>query len=97
MKMTAFWNITPCSLVEVEGRFRVSYCVHHQGDITHFPTCSTDSYISTRYFARGSFIALKTGEVCTSETSVYFTYTAFLYYPEGNLPNRENLKFQIDL
>jgi hypothetical protein len=26
MKMTAFWDITPCSLVEVDRRFRGVYC-----------------------------------------------------------------------
>jgi hypothetical protein len=24
MKMTAFWDITPCSVVELDGRFRSS-------------------------------------------------------------------------
>jgi hypothetical protein len=32
MKMTAFWDIVPCSLVEVDRRFRGAYCLHHQGD-----------------------------------------------------------------
>jgi hypothetical protein len=32
MKMTAFWDIAPCSLIEVDRRFRGAYCVHHQGD-----------------------------------------------------------------
>jgi hypothetical protein len=30
--MTAFWNIAPCSVVEVGRRFRGAYCFHHQGD-----------------------------------------------------------------
>jgi hypothetical protein len=30
--MTAFWDIVPCSLIEVDRRFRGSYCLHHQGD-----------------------------------------------------------------
>jgi hypothetical protein len=28
-KMTAFWNITPCTLVEVDRHFRGAYCLHH--------------------------------------------------------------------
>jgi hypothetical protein len=28
MKMTAFWNIVQCSLIEVNGRFRRSHCLH---------------------------------------------------------------------
>jgi hypothetical protein len=33
LKMTAFWDIAPCSLVEVDRRFRCAYCLHHQGDV----------------------------------------------------------------
>jgi hypothetical protein len=33
MKMTAFWDIAPCSLVEVDRHFRGAYCLHHQGDL----------------------------------------------------------------
>jgi hypothetical protein len=31
-KMAAFWDVTPCSLVEVYQRFRGTCCLHHQGD-----------------------------------------------------------------
>jgi hypothetical protein len=34
LKMTAFWEIAPCSLVEVDRRFRGAYCLHHQGDVS---------------------------------------------------------------
>jgi hypothetical protein len=27
--MTAFWDIAPCSLVEVDRRFTGTYCLHH--------------------------------------------------------------------
>jgi hypothetical protein len=30
-KMTAFWDTAPCSLVEVDQRFRGEYYPHHQG------------------------------------------------------------------
>jgi hypothetical protein len=30
IKMSAFWDIVPCSLVEVDWRFRGAYCVHNQ-------------------------------------------------------------------
>jgi hypothetical protein len=30
VKMTAFWNVAPCSLVEIDRRFRGAYCLHHQ-------------------------------------------------------------------
>jgi hypothetical protein len=32
MKMTAFWDIASCILIEVDRRFRGFYCVCHQGD-----------------------------------------------------------------
>jgi hypothetical protein len=31
-KTTAFWDIAPCILVEIDRRFRGAYCLHHQGD-----------------------------------------------------------------
>jgi hypothetical protein len=31
---TAFWDTAPCSLVEVDRRFRDAYCLHHNGDET---------------------------------------------------------------
>jgi hypothetical protein len=32
MKMTAFWDIAPYSLVEEDRRFRGTYCLHYQDD-----------------------------------------------------------------
>jgi hypothetical protein len=32
MKMTAFWDIVPCSLTEVDRCFRGVYFLHCQGD-----------------------------------------------------------------
>jgi hypothetical protein len=32
MKMTVFWVVAPCSLVEVYRRFRGAFCLHYQGD-----------------------------------------------------------------
>jgi hypothetical protein len=31
LKTVALWNITPCSLMEVDRCFRGTYCLHHQG------------------------------------------------------------------
>jgi hypothetical protein len=31
MKMTVFWDIWPCSIIEVDRRFRCVYCLH-QGE-----------------------------------------------------------------
>jgi hypothetical protein len=32
MKLRVFWDVAPCSLIEVDWRFRGAYCLHHQGD-----------------------------------------------------------------
>jgi hypothetical protein len=34
MKITVFWDVAPCSMVEVYRRFTGVYCLHHQGDET---------------------------------------------------------------
>jgi hypothetical protein len=31
MKMTVFWNVARCGLVEIDCRFRGACCLHHQG------------------------------------------------------------------
>jgi outer membrane phospholipase A len=31
MKMSAFWDIALCSLIEVDQHFRGAYCLHHRG------------------------------------------------------------------
>jgi hypothetical protein len=31
MKFRVFWYVAPCSHVEVDRRFRVVYCLRHQG------------------------------------------------------------------
>jgi len=32
MNMTPFWDMAPCSLIEVDLCFRGGYCFPHQGD-----------------------------------------------------------------
>jgi hypothetical protein len=32
VKMIAFWDIAPCSLVVVDQRFSGAQCLHHQGN-----------------------------------------------------------------
>jgi hypothetical protein len=33
-KTTAFWDLAPCSLVELDRRFRGVHYFRHQGDVT---------------------------------------------------------------
>jgi hypothetical protein len=32
VKLGVFWDVAPCSQVDVDRRFRGAYCLHHQGD-----------------------------------------------------------------
>jgi hypothetical protein len=32
IKLTAFWDIAPCSLIECDRRFKGTYCLHQQDD-----------------------------------------------------------------
>jgi hypothetical protein len=32
MKMTVFWDVAPCCLVEIDRCFSGAYCLGHQGD-----------------------------------------------------------------
>jgi hypothetical protein len=32
VKMTVFWDAAPCNLVDIGRRYRIAYCLHHQGD-----------------------------------------------------------------
>jgi hypothetical protein len=36
VKMAVFWDVAPCSLVEVYRRFRGACCLHHQGGLKVF-------------------------------------------------------------
>jgi hypothetical protein len=34
VKLTVFWDMAPCSLIEADRRFRSAYCLHHQHRFT---------------------------------------------------------------
>jgi hypothetical protein len=57
--VTVFWDIAPCSLVEVDRRLRGAYFFHHQGLMMEAASTSETSV----YFKEAA---------STSETSVYF-------------------------
>jgi hypothetical protein len=47
MRMAVFWDVAPCSLVEVDRRFRGTYCLHHQAVTT------SDMLINSRWLSSG--------------------------------------------
>jgi hypothetical protein len=90
MKMTVFWDVAPCSLVEDYRRFRGACCLHHQGDEWEPASAAkvlpgpTGSYMSNRFLARGLLIALMMEASSTSETSVNFYQTTRSNIPEDS-------------
>jgi hypothetical protein len=54
MKMRAVWDIAPCSLNEMDLRFRGAYCFHHQG--VSSPMIFKITIISLKRFNQQIFI-----------------------------------------
>jgi hypothetical protein len=52
MKFRVFWDIMPCSQIDVERRFRGAWCLHHQGyessQVPRTSETSVDIYLTTR-------------------------------------------------
>jgi hypothetical protein len=46
IKMTAFWDMASCNLIETDWHFRGAYCLYHQGD--DFPETSVYFHETTR-------------------------------------------------
>jgi hypothetical protein len=49
LKFRVFWDVAQCSHVEVDGRFRSAYCLHHQGFIAPSET-SVNFIVTTRRY-----------------------------------------------
>jgi hypothetical protein len=56
MKMTAFWDIVPCSLVEVDRRFRGAYCLHHQIALLMEAVCTSEMLVFFKEATEGYHI-----------------------------------------
>jgi hypothetical protein len=103
MKMTAFWDVAPCSLVEVDRRFRGAFCHLHQQGRTHLGL--THSYIPSRPLDRGTYYlndqAVESLIALIMETvSIIFSSVNFYEITQHNIKQdchictrcRENLK-----
>jgi hypothetical protein len=80
--MVAFWDIAPCSLVEVDRRFRGAFCLY-QGVVALFALVNV--MINARFLVltAASTASLMMGAVHISETSVYFNGTSRLCILDG--------------
>jgi hypothetical protein len=72
LKIRAFWDIQPCSLLGVDRRFRGVYCLHHQSDeILLVRTFETSVYFNetTRcYIPKSSNLHTRSRENLKSHT-----------------------------
>jgi hypothetical protein len=62
LKFIVFWDVLPCSKIDVDRRFRGACCLHHQGD-PRSPEYET-GMLTTR--PRRSIPALKMETICSS-------------------------------
>jgi hypothetical protein len=69
IKMTVFWDVVPCSLVEIGCRFGGAYCLHHQGDGPHD--------VGSKYLWNVSqFISDQTAQRFRRQSSSFLFYSA---------------------
>jgi hypothetical protein len=49
-KEAEFWDVTPCSLVGTDRRFRGVYCLYHRGDSEGLRRHFENMYLPLEYF-----------------------------------------------
>jgi hypothetical protein len=84
LKLRVFWDVLPCSQIDVDRRFRGACCLHHQGDPGP-PEYGTR--VLTR--PRRSIPALKMETICSSETFVS-TYESTRDKTQNNKTNKNS-------
>jgi hypothetical protein len=50
LKMTVFWYVVPCSLVEVYQHFRGACCLHNQGDVALMMEAASTPETSVNFY-----------------------------------------------
>jgi hypothetical protein len=62
MKIRAFWDTGPCSIVEVDRRFRGVYCLHHSdgGDSKPRPYIPEDYNVQKWYIMYSTPVSTNT-------------------------------------
>jgi hypothetical protein len=77
MKSIIFWDVTPCSLLRFNRRFRGTYRLHLQGRRKDFQQVSR---CLMKFFSS----ILNTEAICSSETSVASQQTTRRHIPEDD-------------
>jgi hypothetical protein len=77
MKMTLFWDVAPCSLVEIDRHFGGTYCLHHQEVGSH--ALSYDTTVAQLLFhVTLCDLQFKATEVLRSNHTFQFYETDFM-------------------
>jgi hypothetical protein len=97
LNSTIFWDITPCSPLRVNWRFRNTHRLHLQGRrISQAKNQHKSRWQASMLLSCSAYSStLKMEAICSSETSVHFQQTTRRYIPEDStLHNHccENLK-----
>jgi hypothetical protein len=68
IKMTVYWDVVPCSLVEIDRRFRGACCLSHQGDRRYLSVTkgTTERSLSTLRSVE-KYVRITTGEDLLNE------------------------------
>jgi hypothetical protein len=83
MKSTIFWDITRCSLLNANRRFRGTYCLHLQcRRISHARNHRESRWQAELSLSPAYSSTLKMEAICSSEKSVDIQGTAWRYIPE---------------
>jgi hypothetical protein len=81
-KFIVFWDVKPCSHVEVDQRFRGAYCLHHQGNSWWWRQYAPLKRSSTSTWLHGAtsqntpklnfFYSVTSGDDCTVYKKLYY-------------------------
>jgi hypothetical protein len=53
--MAVFCNVVPCSMTDIDRRFRGAYCLHHQGDQSSYSSKlepQISSTVTSNYYSQ---------------------------------------------
>jgi hypothetical protein len=88
MKMTVFWVVARCSLVEVYRRFRGAYCFHQQGDHHLIMEAVSTSETSVNFYQNKRSNIQEDGHIRILKRVELWVWTGYIWLrigPSGGL------------
>jgi hypothetical protein len=64
MKMTAFWDIAPCSLAEIYRCSSAAHCLHHQDYTAQYPRRQSSDCAALLLFFRINSEVIDPSHIC---------------------------------